>query len=768
MEAPIRSSRFPSALRQLARPTLTVLLPILVLSAGTAVSYRFAEDQHGIEFAHERARVAATLDSIRGDLARELNATLSLTEGIASLVATEGAIAQERFNAIVNELLRRNGLIRDVVLAPNDTITFVWPLEGNEAVLGKNYAALPDQHGAVQRARQTRRTVVAGPVNLIQSGVGIIGRQPIFVTDKTQPSGDRYWGLSSTVIDFPKLLKAAGLQRESRDLRIALRGADGTGAEGAVFWGDGAVASHNPVTLVVPLPSGTWQIAAIPAADWIQFHPLRSRLFLSGTLLSVVLAGVMLQLTRVNAAREREIHKRRLTENSLRQKNRALRLVTLCHSAVVHAKHEDQLLSDLCLIAVRDAGYPMAWIGRAEHDQARTVRPITFAGPGEEFLGQVHVSWADNEFGNGTAGVAIRTRAPSIGRDLLRNPKFSPWWDAFRSRDFASAIAVPLVVDDQVFGVLLIYAREPDAFDATEVELLQDLGASISHGMSALRAQRERAQAMAALEQARTELEARVQQRTSELRVAKEAAESADRIKSAFLATMSHELRTPLNSIIGFTGILLQGLAGTLNPEQQKQLGMVQGSARHLLALINDVLDISKIEAGQLEIRSEPIALQEVIQRAVQTMTPSVHKKRLDLAVEVGPDTTVAIGDGRRVEQVLLNLLSNAVKFTESGGITIRVESAADTVRVSATDTGEGIREADLACLFLPFRQIDTGLSRKHEGTGLGLSICKRLVELMGGSISVGSQLGVGTTFAFTLRKAGQHHGGTEHPHHRG
>lgn len=755
MDAPTDSSRPSSILRRLARPARTALLPLALLGTGASFAYQFAIDQHNIEFAHERARVTATLDSIRGDLARELNAALSLTEGIASLLAIEGAIDQQRFEAIAGDLLRRNHLIRDIAIAQDTTVTFVWPLDGNEAVLGMDYETNPAQREAVRRARQTRRMVVAGPVQLAQSGIGVIGRLPVFIPDKKQPGGDRYWGMSSTVIDFPGLLNAVGLQSQIHDLRVTLRGVDGLGAKGAVFWGDSSVAADNPVTLEIPLPSGTWQIAAIPAGGWVQFQPLRSRLFLSGTLISIMLAGVMLQLTRVNAAREREIQKRRATENSLRQKNRALHLLTLCHSAVVHAKHEDRLLIELCQIAVRDAGYRMAWIGKAEHDEGRTVRPITFAGPGEDFLKQVHVSWGDNEYGNGTAGVAIRTRVPRIGRDLPHNPIFSAWWDAFRDRDFASAIAVPLVVDDVVFGVLLIYAREPDAFDATEVELLKDLGESISHGMSALRAQKERAQAMAALERTHAELEERVQQRTRELRSAKEAAESADRIKSAFLATMSHELRTPLNSIIGFTGILLQGLAGPLQPEQQKQLGMVQNSARHLLALINDVLDISKIEAGQLEMRTEPIALHQVIQRVTQTMAPAVQKKHLSLTVEPGARNDTVQGDGRRVEQVLLNLLSNAVKFTDHGCITVRTDDTDREVRVSVADTGEGIAEAEIANLFQPFRQIDTGLSRKHEGTGLGLSICKRLIEMMQGTISVQSQLGVGSTFTFTLRKTG-------------
>ena len=242
-------------------------------------------------------------------------------------------------------------------------------------------------------------------------------------------------------------------------------------------------------------------------------------------------------------------------------------------------------------------------------------------------------------------------------------------------------------------------------------------------------------------------LEKRVEERTEELAIAKDLAESADRLKSAFLATMSHELRTPLNSIIGFTGILLQELAGPLNQEQHKQLEMVQKSSRHLLSLISDVLDISKIEAGQLELSISPFELEQSIRKISGLISPVVEKKRLRLSIEISDDVGQITTDKRRLEQVILNLLNNAVKFTEAGEVRISCFLKNDSYVITVSDTGIGIRSGEIETLFQPFHQIDTGLSRKHEGTGLGLFICKKLMNVMGGEITVESQYGRGTVF---------------------
>jgi PAS domain S-box-containing protein len=278
---------------------------------------------------------------------------------------------------------------------------------------------------------------------------------------------------------------------------------------------------------------------------------------------------------------------------------------------------------------------------------------------------------------------------------------------------------------------------------------------------AAIRDITQRKFAEAALLEAKLTLEHRVCERTEELAIARDRAESADRLKSAFLATMSHELRTPLNSIIGFTGVLMQRLAGPLNEEQARQLGMVQGSGRHLLALINDVLDISQIEADRVVIHTKVFDLQATLERVIETVKSLADAKGLVFQHSNLQRFDRMVSDQRRVEQMLLNLLSNAVKFTERGKVMLSVDTLpkfsfptgppSACVRFRVTDTGIGIRSEDLPRLFLPFGQLDTNLKMQQKGTGLGLAICRRLSQLLGGETYVESELGVGSVFTIML-----------------
>ena len=261
----------------------------------------------------------------------------------------------------------------------------------------------------------------------------------------------------------------------------------------------------------------------------------------------------------------------------------------------------------------------------------------------------------------------------------------------------------------------------------------------------------ERKKAEIELENYKNNLEKLVETRTAELEKEKEKAQSADLMKSAFLATMSHELRTPMNSIIGFTGILIKELAGPLNDEQKRQLTMVKNSGEHLLSLINDVLDISRIEAGKLKVTYYPFDYLSSLEKTIDFLLPQASAKGLKMQTEIAELDITLVSDERRVEQIFLNLLSNAIKFSKKGTILVKVQIIDDYVVTEVIDEGIGIQKKDLVRLFMPFVQLEVGLSRNHEGTGLGLAICKSLIEKLGGTLQVSSELGVGSNFTFKL-----------------
>jgi signal transduction histidine kinase len=231
--------------------------------------------------------------------------------------------------------------------------------------------------------------------------------------------------------------------------------------------------------------------------------------------------------------------------------------------------------------------------------------------------------------------------------------------------------------------------------------------------------------------------------------------ERANEAKDLFLATMSHELRTPLNAVIGFTGTLLMRLPGPLNAVQEKQLTMVQGSAKHLLSLINDLLDLAKIESGKVELHPEPVACRDLVQEVIAALRPQAEAKGLSLDTGVAPPDLVVQADRRALSQILLNLAGNAVKFTEKGNIRLdvrrREENGAARTEFAVADTGVGIQEVDQAMLFQAFTQVGAPRKRRAEGTGLGLHLSQKLAELLGGRITFQSEFGRGSTFTLAL-----------------
>jgi signal transduction histidine kinase len=227
--------------------------------------------------------------------------------------------------------------------------------------------------------------------------------------------------------------------------------------------------------------------------------------------------------------------------------------------------------------------------------------------------------------------------------------------------------------------------------------------------------------------------------------------EEASKHKSQFLANMSHELRTPLNAILGYTELVLDGIYGEAPEKMRSVLERIQTNGKHLLGLINDVLDLSKIEAGQLVLSLNDYSVKDMMGGVYVAVEPLAGNKKLNFKLEVPPDLPAAHGDERRLSQVLLNLVGNAIKFTDTGEVAMKAAAANGSYTVAVTDTGPGIAEADQAKIFEEFQQSESTHTKAKGGTGLGLAIAKRIVEMHGGRLWVESKLGSGSTFFFTV-----------------
>jgi signal transduction histidine kinase len=291
---------------------------------------------------------------------------------------------------------------------------------------------------------------------------------------------------------------------------------------------------------------------------------------------------------------------------------------------------------------------------------------------------------------------------------------------------FQALLAVPFLREDRLIGGLVVRRKAAGEFPVPVVDLLQTFAA----------------QSVLAIHNAR--LFKKIEEKSRELEI-------ADKHKSEFLANMSHELRTPLNAILGYTELILDKIYGDVPEKIQEILERLEKNGRHLLNLINDVLDLSKIEAGQLTLSLNEYSMEEVVQTVSASVEALAAEKNLELNVKVPTDLTIGKGDEQRIAQILLNLLGNAIKFTEEGEVRVEVVVSNQTFLVSVSDTGLGLSEADQKRIFEEFHQIDGSSTRKKGGTGLGLSIAKRIVEMHGGRIWVESTLGKGSTFWFTL-----------------
>jgi signal transduction histidine kinase/CheY-like chemotaxis protein len=322
--------------------------------------------------------------------------------------------------------------------------------------------------------------------------------------------------------------------------------------------------------------------------------------------------------------------------------------------------------------------------------------------------------------------------------DFAKIPQHPGRLELSQQMQHLSMLSVPIFIRDQLFGGISLHTIHTHrTFIEEEIHLLQRIADKAAIALY-------NAQSYELLEEL-------VKQRTQELEQEKLLSDAANRAKSEFLSNMSHELRTPLTGILGFSSILLEQIFGSLNAKQQQYVEGIHTSGKHLLELINDLLDLTKIEAGKEDLILEKLLVEEVGQACLSLFRERCFQRGLQFCLEIAPDVSTCIADRRRLKQILVNLLSNAVKFTESGSVTLRVKQTEQTIEFSVIDTGIGIATADQASIFQPFQQLDSSLSRKYEGTGLGLALSRKLARLHGGDITLQSELGRGSCFTLHL-----------------
>lgn len=520
-----------------------VYLPALIAAIGI-----FIIGLYSINVDHERVRadsrsfVTNQLNLVRARLEGAIFGNIQLVRSLVAIISIEPNLSQSRFVDLGEQIFQEGHQLRNVAAAPDLVVSLMYPLEGNEKAIGLDYRKNDAQREAAFRARDLGELIIAGPLDLVQGGRGLIGRVPVFKGNKTDDPG-AFWGLVAAVIDVDKLYEVSGLSSNKLPIEIAIRGADATGPSGRQFYGPAKVFGSNPVLADVNLPYGSWQIAAIPEGGWPSYSTRQTWLFILLLMVEVLIVAPMVIIG--NLLRERHVY-------------------------------------------------------------------------------------------------------------------------------------------------------------------------------------------------------------INQLEATKLSAEKANMAKSEFLASMSHELRTPLNAILGYAQMLQYDPKHPLSKSQNGYVESICSGGDHLLELVNDVLDLAKIEANQFKPYYEEVSANEVVKECVSMTRHLGDQREIKVIDQFSSGTDyVLYTDQLRLKQVLLNLLTNAIKFNDAGGkVIIDGHRSHDRyLRISVIDTGIGIARKDFDRVFQMFQRVGSDPMIARDGYGIGLTVTKLLVERMMGRIGFESEEGGGSTF---------------------
>jgi signal transduction histidine kinase len=485
------------------------------------------------------------------------------------------------------------------------------------------------------------------------------------------------------------------------------------------------------------------------------FAPVRERawIIIIGMVVFIISAGLGMKLlwnkqAEVALRKAHDELEMRVQERTaeIKKANRALKMLYECNQIIVHAVAEIDFLRDICRTIVEVGGYRMAWVGFAERNGDKKVRPVAQAGYEKGYLESLNITWSDSERGRGPTGTAIRTGTTYIARNISTDPNFVPWRAEALKRGYASSIAIPLIAEDQTLGALMMYAIEPDAFDTQEVILLKGMADDIAYCISSIRVRAEHKRTDEELKKYREHLETMVEKRTEELKRTSDELKRSNEDLQQFAYVASHDLQEPLRGIAGLARLLEKRYKGKLDEKADEFIDYIIDDTKRMQMLINDLLEYSRVSGKGMVFK--PTNCSVALEQAIYNLRSSLEESGAELTYDLLP---TVMSDEALLSRLFQNLVGNAIKFSSREPLKIHVSARRKEAEwvFSIKDTGIGIDPRQTERIFVIFQRLHN--RKEYSGTGIGLAICKKIVESHGGQIWVESEIGRGSTFYFTI-----------------